>query len=92
MGGGANDGSIGDIGDGHEVCIRHLSIVTRGPSHLSLVLKILLLFIVAVLILIVVAFLEVLIAVLGVLTLIVIILTLDVILEVCLGGIITFAP
>ena len=46
----ANNGDIGDIGAGHEVCIRTLSIVTRAPSHLSLVLGILLLTIAAVLI------------------------------------------
>ena len=46
----ANDGDIGNIGAGHEVCIRILSIVTRGPSHLSLVLGIALLTIAAILI------------------------------------------
>ena len=49
----ANDGDTGDIGDigaRHEFCIRTLSIVTRAPSHLSLVLDILLLTIVAILV------------------------------------------
>ena len=46
----ANDWGTGDIGAGHEVCMRILSIFTRAPSYLSLVLRILLLTIVAVLI------------------------------------------
>ena len=46
----ANDGDTGDIGAGYEVCIGTLSIVTRAPSHLSLVLGIVLLTIIAVLI------------------------------------------
>ena len=47
---GANDDGTGNIKAGNEVCIRTLSIVARAPSHLSLVLGILLLTIVAVLI------------------------------------------
>ena len=48
----ANNGNVGgDIGAGHDiVCIRTLSIIARAPSHLSLVLGILLLAIVVILI------------------------------------------
>ena len=49
--GGANNGNVGDIGAGHdEVRIRNLSIIAKTPSHLSLVLGVLLLTVVVVLI------------------------------------------
>ena len=53
--GGANNGNSGDIGAGHKVCTRTLLIVTRAPSHLSSVLGILLLAIIAILIQVMVA-------------------------------------
>ena len=103
----ANDGNTWDIGSGHEVCIRTLSIVTRAPSHLSFVLGILLLTIVAVLILVMVTLIllarilvlvltMVVVAILkvliAILILIAIILTLVVISGVYLRGIVVFTP